>query len=185
MRLRRIGFCALLFLMIPFSLQSQAMRNQQKIDSARLFVQKFYDWYVPLAHKKNKESTFNIAIKIKPGLFGKTLLTAIRKDAVAQSKASDIVGLDYDPFLCAQDPSDRYDVGKIYRKVGKIYRKGDRYFAEIYSTRDGIRSNNWDVLVELKRRNTTWIFVNFYDPSGSDLLSELGILKTPREKEWQ
>jgi hypothetical protein len=149
------------------------MRNHQETDSARLFVQRFYDWYVPLAHKENKESSSDIAIKIMPALFDNKLLTALREDSAAQDKEPGyIVGLDFDPFLSSQDPSDRY-------VVGKINKKGDSYFVEMYGTRDGVKSDEPDVIAEIVHRGKTWIFVNFHYSSG-DLLSVLSSLKIER-----
>jgi hypothetical protein len=173
MRFHKIAFCTLLFLIAPFLLKSQTVQKHQEIDSARLFVQRFYDWYVPLAHKLNKESSSDVAIKIKPALFDNKLLTALGEDSAAQGKKPGyIVGLDFDPFLNSQDPSDRYDVGKVHKE-------GNNYFVTIYSTRDGIKSDEPSVTAEIVRRNNTWIFVNFHYSSG-DLLSVLSVLKIER-----
>lgn len=179
MRFHKIALCVPLFLISPFLLRSQAMRNHQEIDSARLFVQSFYDWYVPLALKESNERSSDVAIKIKPALFSKEILNALREDSAAQAKSPDyIVGIDFDPFLNSQDPSNHYDVGKIDQK-------GDSYLVEIYGTRDGVKSREPDVIAELVRRNTTWIFVNFHYSSGGDLLSELIILKIQRGRDKQ
>jgi hypothetical protein len=155
------------------------MRSHREIDSARLFVQGFYDWYVPLAHKENRDSSWNVAIKAKPALFSRKLLTALREDAAAQDKETEyVVGLDFDPFLCSQDPADHYNAGKFLPQ-------GDGYRVEVDNTGDGIKSDSPSLIAEIARTNKTWIFVNFYCSSGSDLLSVLSTLKAQREGEKQ
>ncbi len=176
MRFYKIALCALLLLIPASSLRAQAMREHQAIESARLFVQGFYDWYVPLAHKENKERPSDVAIRIKPDFFDKKLITALREDSSAQDKEpGDIAGLDFDPFLNSQDPSDHYDAGKINRK-------GASYFVEIYGTRDGVRSDKPDVIAEVVRKNKSWVFINFHQTDGYDLLSTLSRLKLDRNK---
>jgi hypothetical protein len=142
-----------------------------------LFVQGFFDWYVPLAKKENREPASNTAIRIKHTLFSKELVLALREDAAAEARASgNIVGLDFDPFLYSQDPSDRYDVGKINRK-------DDRYWVEVYSTRYGEKADHPDVIAELAYRDSRWMFVNFHYPdSGEDLMQILKSLRDSRLK---
>ena len=164
-----------LCLFLPVLLNSQTVQHSQQTASARLFVQRFYDWYAPLANRVNKEPSSDIAIRIKPALFDNKLLTALKEDSAAQDKEpGSIVGLDFDPFLNTQDPCDRY-------RVGKIDKRGDSYFVEIYGSRNGIKSEVPNVIAEIARKNNTWIFVNFhYSYSSGDLLSVLSALKQQR-----
>jgi hypothetical protein len=147
------------------------------MDSARLFVQGFYDWYVPLAKKENREPSSDIAIRTKGTLFSTELRLALREDAAAEAKANGyVVGLDFDPFLYSQDPSDRYDVGKISRK-------DDRYWVEVYGTRYGEKSAQPDVIAELVYKDSKWMFVNFHYPESSeDLMQILKSLRDSRMK---
>lgn len=67
---------------------------------AGAFVQSFYDWYV------KAEIDSDAALKKKPAYFSPELTKALKADAVAAAKSpGDIVGLDFDPFLNAQDVS--------------------------------------------------------------------------------
>lgn len=177
MRFHRTLLCILFFLVIPCSLITQATANQNDIDSARLFVQGFYDWYVPLAKKENREPSSDIAIRTKGTLFSTELRLALREDAAAEAKANGyVVGLDFDPFLYSQDPSDRYDVGKISRK-------DDRYWVEVYGTRYGEKSAQPDVIAELVHKDSKWMFVNFHYPESSeDLMQILKSLRDSRMK---
>src|SRR5689334_6354600 len=78
------------------------------------FVQKFYNWYVPIALKTTKEPSSDLAIAKRGSLFDPPLLSALKADAeAARNSPGDIVGLDFDPFLNAQDPSKKYVAGDV------------------------------------------------------------------------
>ena len=114
---------------LPFllSLAVAALQAQEakREDSVRKFAQDFYRWYVPIAAKDNKGTAFEIAIKQRPSSFSPQLLQGLRDDAEAQAKAvGEMVGLDFDPFLNSQDPSNHY-------VIGQINLKNDGYWVDI------------------------------------------------------
>ena len=76
-------------------------------DDAERAVAEFYAWYVPLAHDSSDGGMH--AVRDRPVLFLPSLVTALREDSVANAQSKgDVVGLDGDPFLNAQDPCDKY-----------------------------------------------------------------------------
>jgi FlaG/FlaF family flagellin (archaellin) len=90
-------------------------RDSQR--SCRDFVQRFYDWYVPIALKDNAGNPSDRALRYKSHAFSPELLTQLKEDSTAQAKAKgEIVGLDFDPFLNSQHPGERYTAEKV---VGK------------------------------------------------------------------
>jgi hypothetical protein len=123
--------------------------------SCRDFVQGFYDWYVPKALKVNVRPA-NLVLKYKSSAFSPELVRALQEDSEAQAKSPhQLVGLDFDPFLNSQDPSQRY-------VVGNVTVKGDRYWVEVYSITLGKRSPKPDVVPELMLKDGQWIFMNFH-----------------------
>ena len=69
-------------------------------DLVRNFVSTFYSWYVPIATSDKKEPSSTIAIQKRYDCFDAPLLSALKKDAAAQTASpTEIVGLDFDPFL--------------------------------------------------------------------------------------
>lgn len=165
----------LLLLALPCSLLAQT-KDVSETAGARDFVQAFYNWYVPQALKDNATPAWNLALKYKSPVFNSEVLSALREDSAAQAKvAGDIVGLDFDPFLSSQDPSARYDVGKVTIKGGACW-------VEIHGVRPGKKSAAPDVTAELSHRDGRWIFVNFHYADGGDLLSVLKTLRDDRQK---
>lgn len=170
--------CLLLFMTVSFAVYSQTKNDHKDIQSPRDFVQNFYNWYVPIALGDTPVSASDasdIALKEKSIDFIPTLRRALREDSVAQAKVKDeIVGLDFDPFLAAQDPCDRYEVAGISLK-------NESYWVEVYGVCSGTKNKKPDVVAELRRKDDSWVFVNFHYPEvNSDLLSTLKLLKKER-----
>jgi hypothetical protein len=144
-------------------------------------VQIFYDLYAKLARQENKESSDTLAVKQKKANFSPELVRRLKDDADASAKvSSEIVGLDFDPFLNAQDIGERYTVGKVTKK-------GPNYLAEVYGSWNGKKSVKPDVTPELSNQGGHWIFENFHYqhtniPENENLLSVLSTLKKDREK---
>lgn len=131
--------------------------NSQK--SCADFVQKFYNWYAP-PHSQNEpfngEKSTDDALKLKRQFFSNDLYRELKIDSDAASKSpGEIVGLDFDPFLNAQDVAARYVTGKV------IPRKNS-YRVEVYGYWNGKKNVEPDVVPELEYRNARWVFVNFY-----------------------
>ncbi len=146
--------------------------------SAREFVQAFYDWYAPGATKA-AESNKDFGWQKRASCFDTKLVGALKEDENAQSKAKEIVGLDFDPFLSGQDPCAPYKAGDVVRKEG-------RYFVEVNAECPGVTVQKPTVTAEIVKHDGHWIFVNFHypdpKPSGSDLLSILKELREDRHR---
>lgn len=138
------------------------------------FVQEFYDWY--LAKCKGADN----ALLEKRSSFSPELVKALQEDLAASLKAAEPgVGLDFDPFLAAQDWAD-----DLRCPVGEVRRKGDHYFVEVFTSGE---KDSEPVVAELAWQNGKWVFTNFhYGQSGShedeNLVSILRQLKKDREK---
>ena len=143
--------------------------------SCRSFVQGFYNWHV--THGTNFEKT----LKLKRSLLSAELGSALAADLAASSKHPDeIVGLDFDPFVNAQDPSPRYRVGQTALKEGSC-------FAQVYGVPSEDKNAKPDVTAELRLEKGAWKFVNFHYGSGNgpeneNLLAILRRLKNDRSK---
>jgi hypothetical protein len=144
--------------------------------SARQFVQDFYDWYIPLAKKDQGGTYYDISIHWRPQAFSKALVRALKEDRDAQKAAKDDpVGLDFDPFLNAQDFCEKNTVGKA--TVDKSTATVEFY--EICSGDPVTKDKPPSVIAELVRTDIGWQFANF-KYQGGDLLSTLAALKRER-----
>lgn len=104
-------------------------------------------------------------------VLGDTLLRALRMDREEQSKAvGEIVGLDFDPFLAAQDPCTSY-------VAGESGESGRFYHVSVFGVCGGKRHSQPDVVAEVARRDSSWVFVDFSYP-GANGGSLLGILRS-------
>jgi hypothetical protein len=175
-RLRKTAIFWLLLVGAPCSLRGQAKGDQQSSQSLRRFVQSFYDWYVPIALRDDRNPASYVVLTDRATSLNSELLRALETDFAAQANATEgIVGLDWDPFLGTQDPDDHY-------VVGKTTRQGKRYFVDVYSVRSGKRGDKPDVIPELTWQNGSWVFVNFHYPHvRSDLLRALTALRESRK----
>jgi len=156
-------------------------------ESARVFVQKFYDWYTVLytAPQKKGEirATSIIAINQKSLSFDVLLRKALVDDDRAQSKVTDdIVGLDWDPFLTGQD------IGVGYQ-TGNIKKAGNKFLVDIHNIERGkskkaILASELLVVAEVAKLNRHWVFTNFlYPKRGNDnLLLILRNLRKDRDE---
>ena len=138
------------------------------------FTQKFYDWYVPIALKPGKTASSDQAVAKRGALFDPALLKALKEDSEAQAKTpDDIVGLDFDPFLAAQDPDNKYVVGGVTEKDGL-------YLVEVYGVRKGKREAKVSVTAALKPAKDSFIFTNFLYGEDGDLVAVLKQLADDR-----
>jgi hypothetical protein len=133
------------------------------------FLQRFYDSYL-----KQKTPDWGGTVKTKRSLFTSTLADALQEDAAAQAKVTgDIVGIDFDPFLGSQDPSNRFVVrDAVPTPTG--------YRVKVYDLGSGSR-NGPAVLVDVSHKDGSWIIADFHYPqTSSDLLSILRSLRQSR-----
>lgn len=148
----------------------------QTRQQVKRFVHDFYNWYVAQALKNDKQPAWSAALKDKRSAFSPALFLALKEDSDAQAKASEIVGLDFDPFLNTQDPCDRYEVGNVIPHAAG-------YRIEIYGVCSGKRNQKPDVVADLIRQDGSWAFTNFLYPAiHGDLRDILRALRQERQK---
>jgi hypothetical protein len=178
-RIIMVGTIASLVLTTMSVASAEAPSKEEQ--SCHDFVQTFYDWYAKMARQEHKEASDTLALKQKPASFSPELTRRLKEDAAASAKVSgEIVGLDFDPFLNAQDFAEKYTVAKVTKK-------GANYMAEVYGTWNGKKGVKPDVTPELTNQSGRWIFENFHYqhtdiPANENLLSVLSVLKKDREK---
>jgi len=138
--------------------------------SAARFVQAFYEWY------KRTGDRYEVAVRDSSGFFDAVLLGAMRLDLAAQAGSPDAVsGLDWDPFLAAQDPCDPY-------QVTGTTRRGDTILVAVNGMcTDRQPQSRPDVVAEVRRVGSRWVFVDFrhVEDRGS-LLQDLKALRETR-----
>lgn len=111
-------------------------------------------------------------------MFAPPLLAALKDDLDAQRRAPGeivSVGGDYDPYLNSQDPCERYEA-----REAVPYRAG--YAVSVYGICAG-RAATLDVIADVERDSTTWVFTNFRIPDKPqyDLVSHLKAAKAQRD----
>jgi hypothetical protein len=176
---RNAAICTILLL----SLCGGPICGQQKsppgpAESCRKFVQEFYSWYAARSLKAGGE---DLILTKKRASLSPELFRRLNEDRLAAKRSpGEIVGLDFDPVLNAQDVAQSY-------VAGRVTTKGDRFKVEVFGIWDGKKRGSPDVVPELKRNGKRWIFVNFYYPSADktpndDLLHVLANLRSDRLK---
>jgi len=181
--MRNLGISILaFFVLISGSVtQAQTKASEDPSDSARLFVQKFYDWYIPGSLKAfGTKKPFSW--QQRPADFDPKLFRALKADEDAQAKVpGDIVGLDWDPFVANQDPCER-------NTARKVRKNRDVYLVDVHNVCNGQEDKKVHVVAEVARENGHWVFVNFRYPAeqsgekDSDLLAILKALREDRQK---
>lgn len=119
--------------------------------SCRVFVQEFYDWYTPIAVSDKDQLT--VSLRTRRPSFDPELWKMLVADDKAQSKANEIVGLDFDPILNSQDPSSKFIVESASVKSGRCN-------AVVVGINQGMQEEH--VMPELILSNGRWVFVNFH-----------------------
>jgi hypothetical protein len=123
--------------------------------SCRNFVQKFYNWYLPAPYGEPRTGR-DADAALRQRFLSPELFRDLKIDYDAQAKVTgEIVGLDFDPFLNAQNTWERCVIGKITHKK-------DSYWVEVFGFWDGKKSAKPDVVPELVLKNGKWRFVNFH-----------------------
>jgi hypothetical protein len=126
---------------------------------ARAFVQGFYDWYSGrmLAASKSKSGKgfdFHDGLRAKPDSFSPELKRLLEEDYAASSKCpSEVVGLDWDPFLETQDTPGSYAISKVEKTA-----QGFRVSIDDKKAR---RSDNPVAQADVAFVGGHWTFVDF------------------------
>lgn len=163
-------------------LDQQAPESEDE-KSCHKAVQTFYSWYFDELDKSDKGVKVDAqasVLRIKPSLLSSELEQLLEEDQKAEaSNPGYVVGLDFDPFLNAQDWDGRYQVTSVSVVAGTC--------KAAVSGRDAGKSRDL-VMPELKKDNGRWIFVNFHypditNPTDENLISELKSLRAERENQ--
>jgi len=162
-----------LFLSLALGCNRAGTAPDPDLASAAQFVRAFYQWYVPAAQAG---TGLQRAMQDSSALFAPVLVRAIEADGEAQAKNPDeVVGLDGDPFLDAQDFCPPYEVGSARRDAGAV-------LVELRGNCAGRTDSVPDVLAELHGSPGAWVFTNFrYPGRNSDLMKDLEELRRQRE----
>ena len=151
--------------------------SEADLNAVRDFVEAFYNWYVPVAAGRGTRRPSDLALEDRPSIFDPSLAAQLREDSAAQAKVSDdIVGLDFDPFLFAQDPCARYEIVNGHRNA-------ENYLIDVRGVGGCEKHDQTDVIAEVASRNGALLFVNFHypGPDESDLMTLLKKLKADRK----
>lgn len=146
--------------------------------ACRAFVQEFYDWYAKRSHRG--DFGIETALKERRHVFDAQLVRRLQEDAAAAAKSpGEIVGLDFDPVLNAQDIAEKYIVGAVRRQ-------GVRFRVDVFGYWNGKKSPRPDVTPEVLHAGSRWVFVNFHyrgegKQASSNLLGVLQELKRERK----
>jgi hypothetical protein len=147
-------------------------------DSARSFVQAFYDWYMKLTDEQRDAAGADPVLSHKPAYLSSELAKALKADADASSKSPDeVVGLDFDPYLNSQDDCGPYTAGTVKQK-GKVYE------VEVTGSCADDKPGVPDVVPQLVKQGGSWIFVDFVYPAreGTPQLDLFSVLKRLRQE---
>lgn len=153
------------------SVQQQAVvTDVAQADSARAFVQRFYDWY--LATEARKGSPYDSLLTTRRGLLGDSLFRAFQAD-VAVQRADTVpeiasVSAEADIFLSSQDPCEHY-TARPARAAGP-----DAFAVVVAGNCEGLAAQpNLEVYV--RRTTAGWQIENIKDPKqpSYDLVREL------------
>ncbi len=141
--------------------QTRLETGQEK--SCSEFVQGFYDWYFGrlnrISSQTNAASTIDGVLQRKPMILTEQLARLLKEDAEVTAKSpGEIVGLDFDPFINAQDWEGKY-------AVQSVISKGNNCRASVWGTDAGAKREIVDP--ELSFINGQWVFVNFHYPGNS------------------
>lgn len=178
------SFC-MLFVLITLTINMNANAATPAADekACAKVVQNFYTWYAAKVNRSAEEgpkSNAEAEIQKRENLeFSPELLRDLKIDSDASAKSpGEIVGLDFDPVLNAQDIAQRYVVGKTSKKNNSV-------LVEVYGYWNGKKGARPDVVPELVLNKGKWTFVNFHytHEAGQkdDLLSVLKTLRKERE----
>jgi hypothetical protein len=140
-------------------LTAQSAPKEPPLDSARRVVQRFYDWYVPRAANPRGRDMIMEAATRGPVSFDPELVRWLRIDSTARARSKDeVVGLDGDPYLNAQDPCNAYTAQTAARNGASV-------LVIVLGHGGCAKHSRGDVVVELSSRDGHWVIREFLDPN--------------------
>jgi len=146
-------------------------RAQGTADSAREFVQRFYDRFLTAlaagsgAFLAVREDTTVVAPEVVE------MLRWSHSQFVATGG-----GLDFDPITNSQDPCEHYIAEAVSRRSHHL-------FIDVFGVCGGSRTKRPVVIAEVARVRASWVFVDFWYPDDhSDLKSDVRRLQRRSRK---
>ncbi len=175
-----------LFVLFYENIRAQTAGNKE---NARVFVQKFYNWYGKVYAKERHITAQYEIIKHNPQYLDKMLLNALLADERAWARhPREIIGLDFDPFTNTLDTRKGYQTGLVTQKA-------DKFFVDVHDIKTGrprkeVLAADLILTAEVAYINGHWIFVNFVYPRpyaldnyGGNLIGILDSLHKDRIKQ--
>lgn len=136
-------------------------------ESARIFVQKFYDWYAVMDAddnftKKHNASAFSFTVHRHGEYFDIHLKNALM-DYFHTPLKDDEMGLDFDPISAAQDTRTGF-------QTGNVTQLGNNFFVDVHDVKKGtirkdILASPIAIVVEVAKVGSVWKIANFIYPA--------------------
>jgi len=140
--------------------------------AAVTFVQRFYDWYVPLGDGPTVTTRYDSLARNESGWFTPALAAALTNDLEVQrhDTTGDIVSItsEIDPFVASQDPCPRYEARDGRDSSGRVV-------VSVYPVCNGRAAAKPSILVEVSVFGDGLQISNFRNPdyATSDVRQEL------------
>ena len=141
---------------------------------------------MPAGHGDENCGTVEKALAKKRQTFSKDLALALDEDEAASRKEPGmIVGLDFDPFVNAQDTPDKCITGSVKQKG-----QSNTYLVDVFAFWQGKKDKKPCCVAEVVRSGDKWAIANIHYPNSDikeneNLLSILKVLKKDRQKGTQ
>jgi hypothetical protein len=153
----------------------KAQSSASDKESARVFVQKFYDWYGAFAasHSPHQPDLFPLIMKQKSQCFNHELRTLITDMISFNAQAGQTVGLGFDPLTNDLfDPVTNDPVTITGYQTGKVRQHGQKFFVDVHniksgSARSAVLASKLILVAEVVKSNKKWAFFNFIYPKAN------------------
>lgn len=176
------GVCisTLLALLMPaFACSAQHEEGQEQVRAVEVFVKEFYVSYRARVESQMASGTPAWALVANEPDSALTAALALALSAdheAALASPGEIVGLDFDPFLAAQDLCDAY-------RVGRVVAQTTGFRAEVYGDCGRNDGQVPDVVAEVVLVNGTYRIANVRYPTWDmDLMTLLSGLQDGRDQ---
>ena len=152
----------LIILCLTLSAIVKAQANVDEKEGARIFVQKFYDYYTKLCIsdlQKNKspiDSAVLYTVKHKSRYFADSLLTNLKEYGSVFL---------FDPFLASFEFKSNYQAGSVILEGNNNNIFKVDVHCDSSRSKDAISNSPIAVIAEVTNVNNKWKFVNFIYPS--------------------
>lgn len=144
---------------------ARAAPSTMTAQSCRSAVQTFYAWYLP-------HPDWLTVVSAKPPFLSAQLVQLLKADRAATVKTGD-EGLDFDPFLNAQNITKHVFVG-----TATVH--GTTCTLPIYPFHTSAQPGKPPIVAALAVQNRRWVFTDFTYDFGSDLIKTLKTIAAQR-----